>query len=296
MREDSVLCLNPAGFHKMAYTVWGEEHKESVPVICVHGLMNTGRVFDFLAKELSQTRTVYCPDVVGRGKSDWLPDPLFYEQKQYLADITTLIARTGAPQVDWVGTSMGGITGMLLAALPNNPLRRLVLNDVGPMVPKESVEQIKAVFAEKKSFASLAAAEQALRQTYKGFGWLSDEQWALFAAQETRATPEGRLVLHYDQGIMAPIQVLESDVSMWPVYDAISCPTLVLRGGDSKLLSQELAEKMTKQGPCAALQIIEGVGHAPSLMAEDQIKTVTEFLNLRHDTVSPCLTEQHSPA
>lgn len=279
MREDFFLGLNLKGFHKVAMTVWGDEHKDSVPVICVHGLTRNGRDFDKLAAALSQTRTVYCPDMAGRGKSDDLPEASFYEQAQYLADITALIARTGATQVDWVGTSMGGITGMLLAAKSGNPIRRLVLNDVGTVVKKESVNRLKEYLSIWKTFGSLKEAEDVLRQIHKGFGALLDEDWAHMAVHGVRKTEEGRLSFSYDPKLAEPLKTLENDVEFWPVYDAISCPTLLLRGGESDLLPAALAEEMTKRGPKAALRTFPNVGHAPSLMVQDQIEIVTEFLN-----------------
>lgn len=295
MRTDIIFCLNPSGFHKMSFTVWGEEHATMPPVFCVHGLMNNGRIFDPLAKVLSRTRTVYCPDIVGRGLSDRLSEPSHYEQRQYVSDLTALIAYSGAKQVDWIGTSMGGITGMLMAAQPNTPLRRLVLNDVGPIVSKESVERIKNTFSEEKTFASVQEAEQTLRQMYKGFGPLSPEAWAHITKHETRRNHAGLIEFNYDRGILEPIQALKEDVDLWPVYDAISCPTLVLRGGESKLLTEATTEAMAKRGPRAEARVFPGIGHAPSLMTEDQIESVLMFLNHRQDKVTPAPASARSP-
>ncbi len=279
MREDSVLCLNPKGFHNIAYTVWGEEHKDSVPVICAHGLMGNGRAFDFLAAALAKTRKVYCPDYAGRGKSDWFKDSSLYDHKQYLSDMSALIARIDAKQVDWVGTSMGGLTGMLLASLSGNPIRRLVLNDVGPIVEINSVEKIRLKFEKKEKFSTLQEAIQSLKQRRRGAGTLTDDLWGHMAQHETRHAPDGGLEFSYDHAILEPLKALESDMDLWPIYEAIKCPTFVLRGGESRLLPEALAIEMTKRGPKATLRTFPNVGHAPSLMVQDQIEIVAEFLN-----------------
>ncbi len=347
MREDFFFSLNPKGLHKIAMTVWGEEHKSSaVPIICVHGLARNGRDFDKLAAALSRTRTVYCPDMAGRGKSDDLSETAFYNINQYLvditalivheglvacgqntnlpeaafcdvrlylskmknlfsqgleaarwegkedllettlenikqysADITTCLAHSGARQVDWVGTSMGGLMGMILASVPGSPIRRLVLNDVGPVVKKESIDWMKEYLSIWKTYKSLTEVEEVMRHIYKGFGALPDEDWAHMAAHGVRPTKDGRLSFAYDPKLVEPLKALEADVELWPVYDAISCPTLLLRGAESKLLPAELAEEMTRRGPKPRLRTFPKVGHAPSLMVQDQIEVVTEFLN-----------------
>ena len=185
MRQGSVLGFSPAGFHTIAYTVWGAEARTPdgaldgvPPVVCVHGLIRNGRDFDSLAAALSDTRQVFCPDVVGRGRSDWLANPALYGYPQFCVDMTAVIARTGAEQVDWVGTSMGGVIGMMLAAQPKSPIRKLVINDVGAFVPKAALERIAGYVTTERSFPDRGAVEAYLRQVYAPFGKLTDDQWA----------------------------------------------------------------------------------------------------------------------
>lgn len=283
MQEEFFQSLSSAGFHKICVTVWGKENNDPVPVVCAHGLSRNGRDFDKLAEELAKTRTVYCPDFPGRGRSEDLRDPMRYEMAQYMTDMTMLIARTGAPQVDWVGTSMGGLVGLLLAAQPGVLIRRLVLNDVGPVVTKKSVEEIRDKLLKTKIFDTIADAEKTLRRSFAGFGKLPDEDWAHMAQHGVRKTAEGKYVLAYDPKIVEPMKGPPADVDLWSFYDAITAPTLVLRGEDSDLLSAEVAQEMTRRGPCAWLETFPGVGHAPSLMIEDQIAAVSKFLGPRQE-------------
>ncbi len=283
-RPGVVRCLSPGGFHAMAYREWGDPAAARV-VVCVHGLTRNGRDFDALAAALAAAGCrVVCPDVVGRGASDWLADPAGYGLPQYLADMTVLLARLEVEAVDWVGTSMGGLIGMMLAAQPGNPLRRLVLNDVGPFLPKAALQHIAGYVGQDPRFADLAAAEAYVREVHNGFGALTDRQWRHLAetnvvAVEGVAEGEGALRLRYDPGIGASFRARPvEDVDLWAVWDRITAPCLVLRGADSGLLPPETAAEMSRRGPCAEIAEIAGCGHAPALMDAGQIALVRDWL------------------
>jgi pimeloyl-ACP methyl ester carboxylesterase len=279
MRQRSVLGLGPHGFHKVAYTEWGEPDNPRV-VVCVHGLTRNGRDFDHLAQRLAGAYRVVCPDVVGRGASDWLTHKLDYSYPQYLADMNALIARLGVASLDWVGTSMGGLIGMMLAAQGNTPIRRLVINDVGPFIPKAALERIATYVGKAPLFDDLRDLELYLRLVLAGFGRLSDAQWQHLARYSARRTDEAKYALHYDPGIAqafsaAPLQ----DVDLWPIWRTIGCPVLLLRGAESDLLLAQTATQMRElHGGTEVVEIAE-TGHAPALMDERQLNLVQEFLS-----------------
>lgn len=277
MRLDSLRCLGPHGFHRIGYAEWGEAGNARV-VLCVHGLTRNGRDFDQLAGALERQRRVLCPDVVGRGRSDWLGHKQDYGYPLYLSDMASLIARSGADEVDWVGTSMGGLIGMMLAAQPNSPIRRLVINDVGPFISRAAIERLASYVGKDSRFPGIEALEQYLRVVSASFGPLTDAQWRHLAVHSSRRCDDGSLRLAYDPAIGDAFAMPPQDISLWPVWDAISCRTLLLRGRESDLLLRETAEEMTRRGPRARLVEFAGVGHAPMLMAEDQIAVVREFL------------------
>lgn len=278
MIQNTVACLSPAGFHRMAYTQWGREGAERT-VVCVHGLTRNGRDFDHLALALTDTSRVACPDVVGRGRSDWLGNPALYGYPQYLADMAVLLARLDVDSVDWVGTSMGGLIGMMLAAQPGSPIRRLVVNDVGPFVGQEGLQRIADYVGKDPVFEDMAAVDAYLRFVLMGFGRLTDRQWRHMAETSARRLPDGRYGLAYDPGIA---EVFRSQpvgpVDLWHLWDSVTCPVLVLRGAKSDILTAETAEEMTRRGPKARLVTIPNVGHAPALMDEEQIGAVRAFL------------------
>ena len=285
-RPGAVRCLSPGGFHPMAYREWGAPDAARV-VICVHGLTRNGRDFDALAAALAEAGCrVVCPDVVGRGDSGWLADPAGYGFPQYLADMTVLLARLGVEAVDWVGTSMGGLIGMMMAAQPGTPLRRLVLNDVGPFLPKAALERIAGYVGHDPRFADLAAAEAYVRDVHAGFGALADHQWrhlaetsVVTAEAEGEGGEDGALRLRCDPGIAAGFRARPAeDVDLWAVWDRITVPSLVLRGADSGLLLPETAAEMTRRGPRAERVEIAGCGHAPALMEAGQIALVRDWL------------------
>jgi len=280
MRQGTLLNLGPHGFHHTRYFEWGEPSNRRV-VVCVHGLTRNGRDFDTLAEALAPSFRVLCPDVVGRGLSDWLPHKQDYGYPLYLSDMTALIARSNVQSVYWVGTSMGGLIGMMLAAQPATPIQKLVINDVGPFVPKAALERLAIYVGKASNFDSIDAYERYLRQVAAPFGPLSDAQWRHLAQTSSRRNDDGSVGPAYDPGIANAFSGPLQDVVLWPLWDAISCPTLVLRGAQSDLLLSETASEMTRRGPKARLKEFDGVGHAPALMAADQIEAVCGFLKDR---------------
>ncbi len=278
MAAGSVLCLGAAGFHRMAYVAWGDG-EAARNVICVHGLTRNGRDFDDLALQLSRTRRVVCPDVVGRGRSDWFANPDHYQTPQYVSDMAALVARMDVGWVDWIGTSMGGLIGMALASQAKTPIRRLVLNDVGPFIPKSALERIAEYCGKAPNFSDADDLEQYLRQVHAPFGPLTDAQWRHLATHGGQVEGD-QLALAYDPGIAVPFGAANAlaDIDLWAIWDAIKCPVLVLRGESSDLLSADVAAEMAARGPKAKIVEIEGCGHAPALMAEDQIALIDDWL------------------
>ena len=277
MRELSLSCLGPHGFHRVNYYEWGDADNPNV-LICVHGLTRNGRDFDDLARALSSEYRVLCPDMAGRGKSEWLTHKEDYGYPLYCSDMAALIARSGARQVDWVGTSMGGMVGMFLAAQPNSPLRRLVMNDVGAFIPKKSLERLSGYVGKDPRYASFDEFEQYIRAVSAPFGPLTAAQWRHLAQTNGRQFEDGRWGPIYDPALGLAFSTAPADVVLWPFWDQVRCATLLLRGAVSDLLLAETAQEMTRRGPKAKLVEFAGIGHAPMLMAEDQIGVVTEFL------------------
>lgn len=280
MRQRSVQCASPAGLHRMAYTEWGDPHNARV-LVCVHGLTRCSRDFDFLAQAMSEQYRVVCPDVVGRGRSDWLANKALYAVPQYLADMVTLIARLDVEQVHWVGTSMGGLIGMALAGQEHTPITRLVLNDVGPVITHVSIQRIGEYVGGAPRFDTLEQAEQFVRYVSPTFGRHTDGQWRHLTEHVVRTAADGKIEFRYDPGIAEPFRQAMGegkDVELWPLYDAIRCPTLVLRGAYSDLLLPETVVQMAQRGPHAQTAEIPDVGHAPTLMNEAQIAVVREYL------------------
>lgn len=279
MRTGSVLSLGPHDWHRVAYTDWGDPDNCRV-VVCAHGLTRNGRDFDYLAKALAADYRVICPDVPGRGVSDWLEVKEDYGYPLYCSSMAALIAHLRAEQVDWIGTSMGGLIGMMLAYQSKTPIRRLIVNDVGPFIPKAALERIGAYVGSSPRFASIDEVEAYMRQIYASFGALSNEQWRHIAVHSVAESGGEGYLRNYDPAIAAPFQSGPiEDVDLWPVWDNISCPTLILRGADSDLLLAETAREMVERGPRRA-QFIEfpGVGHAPPLMSEEQIGVIRDWL------------------
>jgi len=278
-RARGVQCISPAGLHRIAYLEWGEARNPQV-VVCAHGLTRCGRDFDHLARALASHYRVICPDFAGRGNSDWLADPMLYQIAQYVSDMVTLIARLDVSEVHWVGTSMGGMIGMVLASLPETPLQKLVLNDFGPIIAAASLARIGEYLGKAPQFPDFAAAVQYIRAVSATFGAHSDAQWSTLTEHVTRRQPDGSYRMHYDPAIAVPFSAAQpdKDIELWRYYDAIRCPTLVIRGALSDLLKPETLREMASRGPRAKTVEIAEVGHAPTLMHSDQIAIVREFL------------------
>ena len=278
-RRRSVQCASPRGLHRIAYLEWGDPRNRDV-VICVHGITRVARDFDELARALCGRFRVVCPDMAGRGDSDRLADPMLYGAPQYVSDAVTLIARLDVETISWVGTSMGGLIGMALAALPGTPVSRLLLNEAGPVVSKASLERIATYIGRVPAFTSVEEAEKYIRTVSASFGPHTDAQWRFLTEVWLRKAEDGTYRAHYDPRIGEPFRagLPDKDLELWPLYEAIRCPTLVLRGADSDLLSRETTARMAARGPKARVVEIPGVGHAPTLMSPDQVSVVRQFL------------------
>ena len=267
-----------AGTYGLAYTEWGPPDAPRT-VVCAHGLTRTGRDFDHLAKVLAREARVICPDVVGRGLSDPLVDPAHYAIPTYISHLMQLIAQLGLEQVDWVGTSMGGLIGMGVAAHEGSPIRKLVLNDIGPFIPKAALSRINTYLGQGFRFERLDLLDAHLRETHAGFGPLTDAEWRHLAEHSAARREDGSFGMNYDQRIALPMQMGPiEDVDLWPVYDQIRCPVLVIRGALSDLLLADPAREMKTKGPRARLVEVDATGHAPTLMAQDQIEIVRDWL------------------
>jgi len=278
-RQRFLKCASIRGLHRIAYWEWGDPHNARV-LVCVHGLGRCARDFDVLAAAMRGEYRVVCPDVAGRGDSAWLADPMLYQLPQYVSDMVTLIARLDVETVHWVGTSMGALIGMTLAGLPDTPVRKLVVNDAGPVISKLSLERIAAYFGKAPTFADMDAAEKYVRAVNAPFGPHTDAEWRFLTEVAMRRNADGSLRVHYDPKIADPFRATlpDKDLELWPLWDAIRCPTLVLRGAQSDLLARETCKQMERRGPKARVVEFPGVGHAPTLMHEDQIKVVKDFL------------------
>ncbi len=277
-RERSVQCASPSGLHRMAYTEWGDPANPQV-LVCVHGLSRNGRDFDDLARAMADSHRVVCPDIVGRGRSDWLRDPSGYGVPQYVTDMMVLIARLDVETVQWLGTSMGGLIGMVLASLPGTPVSRLLLNDVGPAISSESIRRIGEYIGRAPKFAGLEEAERYIRAVSAPFGALSDTQWRALTESSVRPAADGGLEMIYDPKIADSFHraTAAGMIDLWPMFDRVRCPTRIVRGEFSDLLSAEVAQAMTARGPHPDLVQVPGVGHAPMFMDEAQIAIAREF-------------------
>ena len=280
MRHRSVRCVNAAGSHAMAYWEWGPA-RAARTVVCAHGLTRTGRDFDPLARALAEKGwRVVCPDVAGRGRSDWLSGGALYGYPQYVADMTTLLARLDCGAVDWIGTSMGGLIGMMLAAGEDSPIRSLAMNDVGPLVPAAALRRIGAYLGKAERFADLAEAEAHLRTIHAPFGELTADQWAHLARHSVRTLEEGGLALHYDPAIAEAFKGgFPSDVDLWALWERVTCPVMAIRGETSDLLLPETFSRMAERAAPTETLTVAGCGHAPALMSRRQIEPLVEWVS-----------------
>ena len=278
-----VQCLSPAGLHQMAYKEWGDPNNPRV-LVCAHGVSRVSDDFDSLAAAMSDRYRVICPDVVGRGRSSWLKNPQFYVVPQYVSDMVTLVARLDVEQVDWFGTSMGALIGMGLAALPESPIRKMVMNDVGPALNFPALVRIAEYLGVDRRFATFDEGVNYIRTVSAPFGPHTDEEWTKLARDVLRQEEHGQWRRHYDPALARPFQGLteesarQGEAALWAAYDAIRCPVLLVRGEESDLLTPETAQQMTERGPRAKLVVVPGVGHAPTFMHEDQIAIARSFL------------------
>jgi pimeloyl-ACP methyl ester carboxylesterase len=264
--------------HGISYTDWGDPGAARV-VVCVHGLTRNGRDFDHLAVVLAEGGRVICPDMVGRGLSDRLGDPEHYALPTYIDHMRQLLAALGLDAVDWVGTSMGGLIGMGIAAAGDGLIRKLVLNDIGPFIPQAALADISSRLGLDRRFETLESLEGHLREIHAGFGPLDDDEWRHLAEHSAARREDGRFGLNYDQRLsLSSASAPGGDVSLWPVWDQIQCPVLVLRGTESNLLQPSTAAEMAARGPGADIVEIDGRGHAPALMAKDQIEILRSWL------------------
>jgi pimeloyl-ACP methyl ester carboxylesterase len=276
-RRHRFRSLSPHGFHQVVYFDWGDPSNPDV-VVCVHGVGRNARDFDVIAEALSPTHRVLAVDMPGRGESDWLADPNDYVFPTYLTALTALIARSGAETVDWIGTSMGGLLGLVVAAQPKTPIRRLVVNDVGPVIEPAALERIRGYFGLDPTFATYAEIEQYIRTVSAPFGRLTDAQWEHVTRSNVRQRADGRWGLAYDPGIAVPFRASAAPTDLWALWDAIRVPALVLRGAQSDLLSAATATQMSARGPRPQVIEFADVGHAPMLLSAEQVDPVVRFL------------------
>ncbi|MBV8938857.1 MAG: alpha/beta hydrolase [Alphaproteobacteria bacterium] len=264
--------------HRIAYWEWGDVHNART-LICVHGLTRNGRDFDSLAQALAGDYRILCPDMPGRGMSDALADAALYTNTVYLSDLLALMDSANVAQADWVGTSMGGILGMMLAATLPQRMGRMVLNDVGAFIPAAGLKRI-GDYMGRTEFPSRQAAEEALRSNYASFGFTEEAQWRHLFAHSLRALPGGKAALAYDPALAAPFADPDKiqDVDLWELWNRTACPTLIMRGEQSDILSHETALAMTASRTHVELAEIANTGHAPALMREEEIVIVRNFL------------------
>jgi len=286
-------CPDAQGGHRMAWWQWGSPQARHV-VLCVHGLTRQGRDFDTLARALvaqaGDTLQVVCPDVAGRGQSDWLKDPQRYQIPFYAADMLVLLAQLQPATLDWLGTSMGGLIGMVIAGQPEVPafakVRRLVLNDVGPAIEWQALQRIGQYLGKVAVFDSEQQAADALWAIASSFGPHTPAQWLALSRPQIKPLGDGtgRFTLRYDPALAQPFKAVtaesaaQGEAQLWQAYDAITAQTLLLRGAQSDLLSRATAYAMTQRGPKARLIEFAGVGHAPTFVAPDQVQAVVSFL------------------
>ncbi|MEO0327102.1 MAG: alpha/beta hydrolase [Pseudomonadota bacterium] len=276
------LGLGFHGFHRINYLEWGnvKEFPNQETVLCVHGLTRNARDFDFFASKLCDKYRVICPDVVGRGDSDHLLSDESYNYLQYNSDMNALIARLGVTEVNWIGTSMGGIIGMVLASVSQSPIRRLVINDIGPEVSRDALMSIAEYIGKSEEFNSVKDVENYQRAIYPEFAPMTDEDWAHLAKYSCKRTEHGTFRMKVDNRVGNAFRdsISYFNVEMWDTWEKITCPVLVLRGKDSSFLSEETATRMLECGPETTLVEFEDTGHTPTLRNDEQVAIVEEWL------------------
>lgn len=278
-----VTCASPDGPHRMAYHAWGNPNNPKV-LVCVHGLTRRGSDFKTLAQAMSNDYYVVCPDVVGRGDSDRLKNPMLYAVPQYVADMSSLIKQLGVAQVDWFGTSMGGLIGMVYASMPKNPIRRMLINDVGPRIEPEAIKRLGSYVGQPFTFTNRADALQRLNEICASFGSHTPEEWEIYNGPML-VQKDGLWVMHYDPDISVPfasvnpIMAKAGEMAMWHAFKQIHIPMLIVRGGESDLLSAKTVAEMCKVNPYIRSIEIPGVGHAPAFVKSEQVALAKEFFS-----------------
>lgn len=278
-RQGRVKCLSLSGFHEMAYTDWGPTDAQDT-VVCVHGLTRQGRDFDVLAHDLAAVGyRVVCPDLVGRGQSDWLPNTTDYVFPQYCADMSILLASLNAKRLHWVGTSLGGLIGMVLAAAPGSPIGKLVLNDIGPQVPLAATMRVSArLLLDPQSFASMAEAEHHMRRIYAACGPLTDEQWRHLTVHSFRQE-DGRLLALLDPKVRFAFQwYFYYQMSMWSYWEKLSGPVMLVHGAQSDFVPAGLVRTMRRTVPQLRTHEVAQTGHMPSLMTDQEVSAIRSFM------------------
>ncbi len=283
--EKHILSLNSKGHHRLVYDDWGPEN--AIPTICVHGLTGNGHDFDVLAEELiKEGRRLICVDLPGRGRSDFLQNPLDYNYDQYCNDLMALMTHLGINKpgsVDWIGISLGGLLGIRMAGIEGTPIRRMILNDVGPVVPKPALDFIHTVISQTYTFDTIKDLEKRMRET-RGLTWgpVTDEQWKHMSEHNARALDDGSITYSYDPRIAVIFKEQPiGDQDLWVSWDAIQCPVMVIHGKKSVVLTKSIVSDMQARFTGASLQVIQykDCGHVPSLMAPNQIEDIRTWLN-----------------
>ncbi len=296
MKINDFLGASAEGFHRVVYTEWGQPASAKPTVFCVHGLLRNRHDFDALANFLSlQDYHLFCPDIVGRGDSEWFKNPQHYKFEQYIADMTALIARSSATQIDWIGTSMGGLIGIMMAAMPNSPIRRLVLNDVGPQVPLHGLRRLAKYSDTRISFSNKEEAKQYYQKIYADFGNLSEVQWIEFTEHSIKLRDDGKYIAKCDPNIahnktptqfmwelvQHPHKTLEGiffDIDLWSIWQQVTCPVLIIHGRHSDILLPEHITKMQETHSHTDLLEIEDAGHAPALLELAEHEKIKNWL------------------
>ncbi|OGT34903.1 MAG: hydrolase [Gammaproteobacteria bacterium RIFCSPHIGHO2_12_FULL_37_14] len=296
MKTDYYLGVCEEGFHRIAYTEWGTPSSSHTPLICVHGLTRNRRDFDHLANYLSEREFhLFCPDIVGRGDSDWLNNPLHYTFEQYIADCNVMISRIHTQEIDWVGTSMGGIIGMALASLPNSPIRRLILNDVGPQIQLKGLTRLMLQVGSHPYFSTIEQAILYHKQTLPDLGNLTEAQWQEISENSIYETKPGIFTLKFDpkikttslkskmawSSVLHPHKALEGvlfDVELWEIWETVKCPVLIIRGKKSDILSMSTVDRMKRGHIHVDVIEIPDAGHAPALLDPEQHEMIYQWL------------------
>ena len=296
MNPKAYLGLSSGGFHRIAYSEWGQPNTTQSTVICVHGLTRNRHDFDPLASYLAQQgHHIFCPDIAGRGDSDWLKNPAHYNFLQYIADMNALIARTAAKQIDWIGTSMGGLIGMMIASQPNSPINRLVLNDIGPQIPISGLRRLAKYSSSSLIFANSEEAKKYYKTIYADFGRLSEPQWESLTNSSIHLQSPGVYVSKCDANITRsktattilfelirqPRKALQGiffDINLWSIWQNIKCPVLIIHGRHSDILLPEHIAKMQATHAHTTVIEIDDAGHAPALMETTEHKKIAEWL------------------